>query len=927
MSTNTDIRGNIIGEYANVVTIIATVGNVGGIFMADGNVEILGYANASNVTATFGNVGGVFMADGNVTAQHFIGNGSELHGVTVSGIQSIDIRGNILGEYVNVSNVEAITGNIGNVRIVGGNVTAQHFIGNGSLLSDLTVSGIQSIDIRGNVLGEYANVSNVEATMGNIGNVRFVGGNVTAQHFIGNGSELHGVAVSGIQSIDIRGNVLGEYVNVGNVTSTSGNIGNVRIVRGNVTAQYFIGNGALLTGIRVSGNQSVDIRGNVLGEYVNVSNIEATVGNVGGVLMSENNINTSGQVDVLGNVVAGYFIGNGSLLTDVISTLPSMANIDITGNVIGTNANVGIITASSGNIGNVRVMRGNVTAQHFVGNGALLTGLRVSGNQSIDIRGNVLGKYVNAGNIETISGNIGGVLLSEGNIDMSGQVNVLGNVVAGYFIGNGALLTDVISTLPPVANVDITGNVIGTYANVSNLVATLGNIGNVRMVKGNVTAQYFVGNGALLTGVTSALPPIANIDIIGNINGTYANMRNITSTSGNIGNVRMAKGNVTAQHFIGNGSELRGVAVSGIQSIDIRGNVLGEYANIRNVEATTGNVGGVRLADGNIDMSGRVDVLGNVTAHHFIGNGALLTDVTVANIPAVYLSARRTTKQIIMSGSWAGRNIVMDSIQESYGISYDTTDGSFTLEGGVTYRVTAQLGWQGSDSYYAAFRLVNSITNEQVGPSAEPLGIDMYNSNGSSPILDVIFTPRETGYYCLKMATNVTAPPSSYVRYDVGTFMNIVVLSGRPSAALRGGWAKVSNWNFGGTITAPTPATTAEREYSWSVTGRILSMKGYYIATSNAGANAGEGEYLLKVPGGYRLHPSVVGTGAGCNTRKIPIGHLTVNTSSGVVFAHDATTMKFSTCVNGAGENVSSTLESLHADSYYLCFTIDVPIM
>jgi hypothetical protein len=257
-----------------------------------------------------------------------------------------------------------------------------------------------------------------------------------------------------------------------------------------------------------------------------------------------------------------------------LSALPPIANIDIIGNVRGGYANVGNVIATFGNIGNVRMARGdmsisgqvnvlgNVAAGYFIGNGALLTGLTpfsLPAIANIDINGNVNGAYANVGNVIATFGNVGGVLISGGNVSVSGQVTALGNVSAGYFIGNGALLTGLVaSQLPPVANIDINGNVNGAYVNVNTVIATLGNIGNVGIaggnvdtpgqvtVLGNVSAEYFVGNGALLDGlVATKLPPIASIDIVGNVIGAYANVDNIIALNGNIGNIIMIKSQIS----------------------------------------------------------------------------------------------------------------------------------------------------------------------------------------------------------------------------------------------------------------------------------------------------------------------------------------------------------------------------------------------
>ena len=175
------------------------------------------------------------------------------------------------------------------------------------------------------------------------------------------------------------------------------------------------------------------------------------------------------------------------------------------------------------------------------------------------------------------------------------------------------------------------------------------------------------------------------------------------------------------------------------------------------------------------------------------------------------------------------------------------------------------------------------------------------------------------------------------IRNDIGTFLTIVMigkaegsLSDQPaiSAPL---WAKVSNWDFGGTIVAPTSGVSAKREYSWSATGGTLNMKGYYISESSDGATAGDGEYVLEIPSGYTIDPTIIATPG--TTEGIPVGQLTLHTAStqgtGVVLVHDSTHLKFATGLAGSGPIavIGSTFAQLNADAYSLYFSADVPIL
>ena len=322
----------------------------------------------------------------------------------------------------------------GNVRILGGNVTLSGQINALGNVVALNFIG----DTRGNIIGNFANV-----ITGNIGNTRFVGGNV---------------AVSG------QINTLG-----------------------NVVAPFFIG----------------DNRGNITGDFANV-----ITGNIGNTRFVGGNVAVSGQINVLGNVAASFYRGNGSLLEGITSTLPSVANIDIIGNVTAPG---NIIVAGQVNV------TGNVAASFYRGNGSLLEGITATlpSVANIDIIGNVT---------------------APGNIIVAGQVNVTGNVAASFYRGNGSLLEGITATLPANGNSDILGNIIGNYANMHNVVGVIGNIGNTRFVGGNVA----------VSGQINVLGNVVALNFIGdnrgNITGDFANV-----ITGNIGNVRIGADNVTAR--------------------------------------------------------------------------------------------------------------------------------------------------------------------------------------------------------------------------------------------------------------------------------------------------------------------------------------------------------------------------------------------
>ena len=215
------------------------------------------------------------------------------------------------------------------------------------------------------------------------------------------------------------------------------------VIDGNVTADYFVGDGSNLTGI----SGGIDTT-----QTLTLSN--ATTG-----------LTVSSNVVVDGNVTADYFVGDGSNLTGI------SGGIDTTQTLALSNVTTGL-TADS----NV-VVGGNVTADYFVGDGSNLTGVATTVNSTDDVPEGSSNLYYTDAKVDShlnTSGAAGGQVLSWTGSDYAWTVN-------------GSSSLDTTQTLA-----------------LSNVTTGLTVSSNV-VIDGNVTADYFVGDGSNLTGISGGI--------------------------------------------------------------------------------------------------------------------------------------------------------------------------------------------------------------------------------------------------------------------------------------------------------------------------------------------------------------------------------------------------------------------------------------
>jgi hypothetical protein len=223
-----------------------------------------------------------------------------------------------------------------NILVVTGNVQATgSYYGDGSKLTGL-VTTLQDVSDNGNTTSNVVQFTNPTTGLVVDSNI-VVGGNVTATTFLGDGGLLSNIAAT-LNDIVDQGNTTSNVVQFTNPTTGLVVDSNI-VVGGNVTATTFLGDGGLLSNIAATLNDIVD-QGNTTSNVVQFTNPTT------GLVVSSN-------IVVGGNVTATTFLGDGGLLSNLVTTLQDVSdNGNTTSNTLQfTNAHTAFTTDLTSNVG------------------------------------------------------------------------------------------------------------------------------------------------------------------------------------------------------------------------------------------------------------------------------------------------------------------------------------------------------------------------------------------------------------------------------------------------------------------------------------------------------------------------------------------------------------------------------------------------
>ena len=253
----------------------------------------------------------------------------------------------------------------------------------------------------------------------------------------------------------------------------------------------------------------------------------------------------------------------------------------------------------------------------------------------------------------------------------NGQITVVNNITY-QFSNVGNTWTRLVSTANTITANIITANTL--------------NINTAISVTGNVTGNYILGNGSLLTGIaTGAASNItsgtSNVTIVssgGNVTvgvGGTGNVAVFATTGEYVTGVISASGNVTGGNILTAGyiSATGTLSVSGNTTVAnvSAGNISAGNVTTGGLVSATANVtGGNLLTAGLISAGGTVtgtsylgavvSVTGNITGNYIIGNGSQLTGLaaTYGNANVVANLAALGSNPVSTTGNVTGGNLV-----------------------------------------------------------------------------------------------------------------------------------------------------------------------------------------------------------------------------------------------------------------------------
>ena len=180
------------------------------------------------------------------------------------------------------------------------------------------------------------------------------------------------------------------------------------------------------------------------------------------------------------------------------------------------------------------------------------------------------------------------------------------------------------------ANVVSVGNTAVTFTGnvnpLANVTYTLGNTTNRWQDLWLANSSLYIGDVVVATTGSALTINGANV-LTGNAGAEFSTLGNITGGNILTGGLVSATGNVTGNFFIGNGSQLTGISAGSGTSISNGNSNVAVSAN-SNVTVAVTSATIATFASTGLLVTGVVSGTGNITGNYFIGNGSQLTGIS-----------------------------------------------------------------------------------------------------------------------------------------------------------------------------------------------------------------------------------------------------------------------------------------------------------
>ena len=884
---NLDVAGNV---NANGATLTGNI-TAGNLSVANGNITLGNLVGSgTNVeivsgayTWTFDGAGNL-TGNGNISAGNFVGTAGNTSIVTNAYSWTFNDAGNLVlpgntfavnyangtpvllsGTYAN-SNVSAYLASNAAVTILttgnittAANVSGAYVLGNGAFLSGLPVTYSNSnvaaylAVYNGNALFSNITVSQDAVVLGNLrveGNTTYI--NVTdlviedkdiivAANATATLTDLNGAGLQ-IGNRTAGGNITFFYNSISNVMSLShgANIANVLNVTGNITA----------TGNTTSGN--VNLTGNI----VDTGALTIITGAAGNITLAPNStsvliatttgVNIAGYLNTTGNISAGNVIGSGNNVEVTAGSynwaFDNTGNFTLSGNTFAVNYANGTQVALGGNYSNTNVAAylasntavtilttanittaANIAGNYFIGNGALLTGVVTSSYSNANVANylptytgnvsagnlNLTGNIVDTGALTIITGSAGNITLAPGNttvltvtttgVNVSGTFNATGNISAGNLIGSGN-------------NVEVTA---GSYNWVFD------NTGNFTLAGNTFGINYANGSQVSLSGTYSNTNVAAYLP-------TYTGA--INSLTGNV----VTTANVSAAYLLGNGYFVSGIQYSNITGAYGNANVKTYLESGATINAnfgggnitTTGTANlGITQVNGNLVVAGNISATGNIT---YIN----VSDLVVSD-PLIFLAANNPGDVqdigLVANYNPGGGNL-------HTGFARDYTDSTWKVFDAVTSEPNTVIAW--NQAVMAPFKAGSILSNATITANA-----------------NVTAVGNVSGTYILGNGAFLTGLPAGYSNADVANYLAsnaavTILTTGNITTS-----ANVTGNNFNGTGATLTGNLSA---------GNVSVANGNITVGNTVTANyfLGNGAFLTGIPVGNTTVSNTAPVGA-----------------------------------------------------------------